>query len=76
MVQQKESGRVKVGIRIRPLSSCEDGNEYVKSKNGNQIIYSKKNGEICTEFDYSFGPTIETKEVYNKLVLPIPIPSL
>ena len=67
----KEIGRVKVGVRIRPLSSSENGNEYVKSKNSNQIIYSRKGEEIGTEFDYSFSPKVETKQVYDKLVQPM-----
>ena len=69
-----DNNRVKVAVRIRPLlgSELEAGAENViKADKSQRIVASIPTKKNTFDFDWSFGPLTEHKEVYNALCKPL-----
>ena len=66
---QPEGNRVKVGVRIRPLSNGE------KDQGANISVTAKGKSIIATQkkfdFDWAFGPGSNQKEIYDATVSPL-----
>jgi DNA replication protein DnaC len=69
-----EGNRVRVGVRIRPISSNEidqGANVAVQSLKGKSVTASIPSKSNKFDFDWAFGPNSSQKEVYEQMCRPL-----
>ena len=73
MFDSSNNNRVKVGVRIRPLSSqeIEQGANTAAtiSKNNKTVSMSSRSNKF--DFDWAFGPNSTQKELYDATCKPL-----